>query len=639
LPTPSDSETRFTLPLHFHHANLWRWVLLLLFTILMVRLTWIADDAAITLRSVLNWTHGYGPNFNLDERVQSYTHPLWFLLVTLGYLLLDNVFYSMILLSWVCVLLALWLLTRLNHRFTPWTLVALLSLLLSQAFMDYTTSGLETPLAFLLMALFVVVHQLPEQLARRLPLLVLVAGLAYLTRPDMALLLVAPVLDALYRNPRQIVRALLLGGLPVLIWSGFSLLYYGFFLPNTAYAKLNNGIPQVELLMQGWRYILDSLHRDPITLAFIALIGAFAVKRGDRLDRLLAIGVLLYLLYVLKIGGDFMSGRFFALPLFTMALIAARQVGSGHTTPLLLMILVLGLAGQASSLQTDGIHKTDAIKSDGISDERAFYFEDRGLLSQDRYQFFDSPPWPSRGSTNEEIFLIRSLCGDVGYQSLEAGPLVHFIDQCGLADPLLARLTPDYRRKWRIGHFIRSQPKGYLESIVYRRNLVEDPEMARFYDDIRLITREPLFASGRIGAIARANLGLLSPPAPAPAPELTPLTLADLAKVKPSGGYWKAEGNILFYGDDSLDIELGQRQHAGLLNLSVDHNDQYRISYLRDGEYVGESRIPPRKRHEGLSVQQVKVPPLIAVKGYDALRLQGMQGDGVYVLGHLLLEN
>ena len=43
------------------------------------------------------------------------------------------------------------------------------------------------------------------------------------------------------------VRAFLpsvLGFIPLIAWELFSLIYYGFLLPNTAYAKLNTGLPQ-----------------------------------------------------------------------------------------------------------------------------------------------------------------------------------------------------------------------------------------------------------------------------------------------------------------------------------------------------------------------------------------------------------
>jgi hypothetical protein len=40
---------------------------------------WLCDDAYITLRTVANFCHGLGLTWNPDERVQTYTHPLWML--------------------------------------------------------------------------------------------------------------------------------------------------------------------------------------------------------------------------------------------------------------------------------------------------------------------------------------------------------------------------------------------------------------------------------------------------------------------------------------------------------------------------------------------------------------------------------
>ena len=41
------------------------------------------DDAYITLRYVRRWIDGSGPTWTDGERVQGYTHPLWFLQLTL----------------------------------------------------------------------------------------------------------------------------------------------------------------------------------------------------------------------------------------------------------------------------------------------------------------------------------------------------------------------------------------------------------------------------------------------------------------------------------------------------------------------------------------------------------------------------
>ena len=47
---------------------------------------WLCDDAYITYRSIDNFVSGYGPVWNSGERVQSYTHPLWFFVLMNSFL-------------------------------------------------------------------------------------------------------------------------------------------------------------------------------------------------------------------------------------------------------------------------------------------------------------------------------------------------------------------------------------------------------------------------------------------------------------------------------------------------------------------------------------------------------------------------
>ena len=49
-----------------------------------VRVAWLGDDAYITLRTVENWCSGLGLRWNLVDRVQTFTHPLWMLLLAAG---------------------------------------------------------------------------------------------------------------------------------------------------------------------------------------------------------------------------------------------------------------------------------------------------------------------------------------------------------------------------------------------------------------------------------------------------------------------------------------------------------------------------------------------------------------------------
>ena len=55
--------------------------------VVMWQARWIGDDGLINIRVVNNILDGYGPVFNVGERVEVYTSPLWvFVLVLIGLL-------------------------------------------------------------------------------------------------------------------------------------------------------------------------------------------------------------------------------------------------------------------------------------------------------------------------------------------------------------------------------------------------------------------------------------------------------------------------------------------------------------------------------------------------------------------------
>jgi arabinofuranosyltransferase len=60
---------------------------------------------------------------------------------------------------------------------------------------------------------------------------------------------------------------------------------------------------------------------------------------------------------------------------------------------------------------------------------------------------------------------------------------------------------------WRIGHFERALPAGYFSSGYHSNNIIEDADIAEFYDQIRLITRGELFSPARWQAIWKMNTG------------------------------------------------------------------------------------------------------------------------------------
>ena len=493
-------------------------LLCLVFLALLLRTAWLADDALITLRTVLNFTHGYGLTFNVAERVQAFTHPLWMLMLTGAYLVAGNVYYAAIGLSVGVSLVVFWSTLRLAATSAQVWIVAAV-LLFSRAFVDYSTSGLENPLSNLLLVAFVALLFRSSE-ARvtsppRLTGLWMVASLLYLARPDNVLL-VAPALVWLTARAGSwtlAARQTFTGLLPAAVWTAFSLIYYGFPFPNTAYAKLGHGIDRGELVQQGWIYLLDSIDRDPVTLVAIL----FAVTMGLAYRgpaRWVAAGVLIDLAYVVSIGGDFMSGRFLTLPLFAAVLILSRAVPFERARALTAasLLAVVGLTSAQIPLLSDSrVERADATMDPrvgggfGIEDERAYYFQEQSLLLANR-QSFPTPEWPS-GATQPVPTSVDVTCGGLGAKGLQ-GPLTHLLDECALADPLLARLPAAYSPEWRIGHFKRMIPNGYQESLELETDLLTDSALRPLYDDIRLITRAPrLLSRARLAAIWRVNTG------------------------------------------------------------------------------------------------------------------------------------
>lgn len=487
-------------------------VILTLTLVILLRTAWISDDAAITIRTVLNFINGYGPTFNIDERVQAYTHPLWFFLISALSLIFGNPFYVTFLLSITIASFVSWLLISQATNFWAGVLTAGV-LILSKAYTDFSTSGLENPLSHLLIIIGIIFGYRAVRSGRTYDQIICLisCSLLYLSRPDL-LVLIGPFFVVLllktYQSVRKTIQVIAIVSLPVLIWIIFSMIYYGFPFPNTAYAKLGTGINLIEIIKQGGFYFIDSISRDPITLSTIT----FGLLVGFRLSIIgisLAVGCVFYLAYILLIGGDFMSGRFLTSPLLISAIIFSRSnISKPQVKIFSIAAGLLGLTNINANLLSGSSYPYNdkIISSNGIADERGGYFQQRGLLLSSRDSFH------YREWNEKEIKDVRVACGGIGYASIESGPSTHFVDECALADPLLARLPAQYNPKWRIGHFTRQIPINYLESIKERDNLLADPKTKNYYASIRIVTRGPLFTLKRFREILRINLGLVEKP-------------------------------------------------------------------------------------------------------------------------------
>ena|GEM_PF-538771 len=339
---------------------------------------WVSDDALITFRHVENCLSGYGPVFNPGERVQGFTHPLWFVLLLAGGVFFD-VYALAVAAGLVLTALAVFALgvfLRDAEHGLMRLAITIGVLLASPGFVEYQTSGLESSLLnFLLVVLwggllagaerddgFGGVRP-PPFAARRMghPLLAgaernenknppvarsaVLCALIILTRPDH-ILMCAPLLAwlcvrAVWQKDRRVLWGLIVAALPLIAWYAFATMYYGTLLPNTFYAKA--ALPLHTAIKKGFIYLSDyalhePLHATVIILAacaatVLSILSAFtpASRRshtgGHGAAGCLAAGIWLQLAYVVLVGGDFMRGRFVIPTMVCACLLACYLIG------------------------------------------------------------------------------------------------------------------------------------------------------------------------------------------------------------------------------------------------------------------------------------------------------------------------
>jgi arabinofuranosyltransferase len=478
---------------------------------------WLGDDSLFTIRTILNLLNGYGPVFNVGERVQAYTHPLWFFLLSFLLFITGSAYFPVFLASISLSLFNIWFLIKRISTSLMGCLVAVAILLFSHAFVDYSTSGLENPLAhfFILFICYYAFEFIKSPSQKLLTSFSLLLGFLYLTRQDLVLCIAPLATYIFYKAKNEGLRfrlSISLGLIPVLSWTTFSIFYYGFPFPNTAYAKLGTGIDVMSLMFQGRYYFLDSWRHDPITLLAI-LTGLFVSFRSVAAVKAIGLGAFLYLLYILYIGGDFMSGRFFTAPLLLMCIVISRT--DFLSKPLWYWMLALTavaiyfrpIAVWSEEGNYPSIHSVPYQLNYGIADERSAYHKEYSLPNWviGSYSFQYPKKWMIGKEMSFEV-----MCN--AYDGVRKGPSLHLIDPCGLSDPLLARLPALRKREWRIGHFFREIPEGYLNSIQSHENLIADQATKDFYSAIKLVTQGPLLSWERLKTIALLNLNLIPKP-------------------------------------------------------------------------------------------------------------------------------
>jgi arabinofuranosyltransferase len=429
----------------------------------------ILDDGFIYLRVVHSVTGGHGPVFNVGQRVEAFTSPLWLGILSVADLL------APVRLEWIAVFVgmaatlaglgfALAGSARLIRQLDADALLIPFGLLVVVSLTPmwfYATSGLETGLAFLWLGLSLWTLATWSTWSTRMSLAgAFVLGLGWLVRPELliySVVFLAMVLFLQWRHDSWRRRVQLLGvafALPV-AYQIFRMGYYGALVANTGIVKegtrLNFG--------RGWTYLSDFVTTYWFVVPLVLLlVGGYAplalgLRRAGRGRAVWVLSgfltaVLLNALYIVAVGGDYEHARLLLPAVFGLcAPIAAipatrRYVVALASVPWILAAMFVfrppGFRLGSTYLTPPVGRVTTDDQGWGGGSANSAIFTDDGLYLQNppRLDFYRTDiPFVSSVKQPEVAAFA------VGIMPYAIGDRLFVLDLYGLADPITARMT------------------------------------------------------------------------------------------------------------------------------------------------------------------------------------------------------
>lgn len=517
--------------------NITRYTVLAIVVCMLFLLSWQSDDSYHGYVMARNLVEGNGFVYYVGERVNASTCPLWTLLCAGVYALCGNMYFGTILLSLFITSTAAAILF--THCRTKRVLYLCAVLFMFSPCSIFGVSGLENSLLYLLSG--ILTYQLLSQkeglTRKKLFLIALTVALLAWTRMDIVLIFV-PACVFVYLTRRQAdisfissVFIALLGLLPFIGWELFSIFYYGFPFPNTAYAKLSAGLPALFYVKSGIEYTFWSfVTYCAIPIALFSVLYLYRKHTYSKEHLLVLLGTVLYCLYVVYVGGDFMIGRHFSvvlyvcliliaslfneqddvrLPIYRIAAFTIMYTIAAHLlfTPFLFCDANSSLSRKIKRhMRVDPQTQLSFLGSASFSPEITFWgYMNSSLFHINRLKqglTTDCFTFRSNTASYAPVQLYHTAFGNLTYSMRGT----HFIDTYGLFDALIARLPSDTDSP-RIGHISRKIPEGYIESLEKGQNCLKDEKLRCYYDHLRYIISGDLWDAQRIKAIYDFNSG------------------------------------------------------------------------------------------------------------------------------------
>ena len=289
------------------------------------RIWWLGDDPMISMRYARNLAHGHGLVYNPGEPVEGYTNFLWAVCMAAVHLFPLSAGKTSLVVLLINLSLAVLLIPKLLRlvRILGGGALAggftLLAYVLNRDILFCTTAGFETAL---LTFLFIwALCRIYEEAGNGSPQFstYLIIGVMALVRAD-ALILSGLLMGLSFLINKKKKAVFIYGLLSMLLPAAhfiFRFIYYGEWLPNTAYLKVVGWSERFDF---GLRYVMGFV-QTYFVLIFVAAAAAIRFRQKHQI--LLAGSLLLYMIYVFYVGGDaFHHFRFF-IPFIPVLIILA----------------------------------------------------------------------------------------------------------------------------------------------------------------------------------------------------------------------------------------------------------------------------------------------------------------------------
>lgn len=484
----------------------------------------VVDDALISMVYARRLATGDGLVFNPGERVEGYTNFLWTVTLAPVYWLsrlmhgefVDWCVGASVLVSAIDLGLVALVARRLwGDRILPLAL-ALGWCVLDNSYTVWAMMALEGH--YVALWVLATLAAWTSSLRHRELATGLCLAAVPMARPDGALFVGAfalsealHVLAPLVKRDRVLaarrLRALALaGGVAAAVFGAYFAWrwrYYGWPLPNTYYLKL--GSSSFDGTKRGLEYLKGFLD-ERADLPLLALLAVPFLRNASL--RTLALWVVVHLVYVAKVGGDFYPGHRFLVPLIpALALLVGHAVfafgdfarrprvahllGRASASGALCALSALYVGGALSELWAIGVKKGPIALE--IRAWRHKVDEQRRYMS-----------WLARHSSPDETICV----GDVGSAGLYAN--LRVIDYYGVIDayvahqesPLLGRGKAGHEKTADVDYVLSRRPKyikwGYLPGVFWEHGYYFDTSIPMDVGMLGLWVRDDLRGRGHV---------------------------------------------------------------------------------------------------------------------------------------------